>query len=443
MTVAMAQATTAGLGVYEADMPADDAALARIALWTMRYSPLVALEGEDGFVLDTGGVEHLFGGEEALLADLAGRMQAAGLTARLYLSSSRLLSRALAHHAPQVQAGIVPPGGEAEAAAPLPAAALGVDEKANAALRRMGFKRIGDLFAAPRSGLAQRFGLDLVQRLDRLRAGEPETLEPLAPPELIRTELILAEPIAHLAGIETALADLAQRLCKTLAARHLGARVLDLHWLWVDNRADVLRVATAAANRDPAHLVALFGEKLQRIDPGFGIERISLAAPVTETIDAMQLATHESERQADLAPLIDRIAARIGERNVFRLAPTQSDVPERSLRAVDPLAPPEPIAWDRAARPVQLIVPPERIEVMALLPDHPPARFTWRGKHRRIARADGPECIAGEWWRSASETSLTRDYYRVEDEAGGRWWLFRARNAARGTSEWFVHGVFG
>ena len=440
-TVALAQAMTRGLTVIEAQPAADLAALERIALWALRYSPLVALEEADGFVLDTGGVAHLFGGEDALLADLFARLEAGGLSPRAFLSSSRLLSQAMARCAPH-PSGIVAPGEEAAAAGPLPVAALGMDAKTGTALHRLGFKRIGDLFAAPRKGLAQRFGLELVKRLDCIRGDAAETLEPVHPPELVRAELIFAEPVAHLAGIETALGNLAERLCASLAERQQGARLVDLHWLRVDNAAGALRVGTSAANRDPAHLCRLFGEKLATIDPGFGIERMALAAPRTERIAALQIATHD-ERQADLAPLIDRISARIGAGRVFRLAATQSDLPERSLKPVAPLAAPEGIGWDRASRPVQLIVPPERIEVIALLPDHPPARFTWRGKQRRVARADGPECIAGEWWRSASETSLTRDYYRVEDEAGGRWWLFRARNSARGTAEWFVHGVFG
>ncbi|GLR89017.1 hypothetical protein GCM10007857_57300 [Bradyrhizobium iriomotense] len=77
-------------------------------------------------------------------------------------------------------------------------------------------------------------------------------------------------------------------------------------------------------------------------------------------------------------------------------------------------------------RPSRLLASPEPIETMALLPDHPPVSFTWRGIRRRVRQADGPERMRGEWWRRDCELTAVRDYFRVEDDAGERYWIFRS-----------------
>ena len=97
-------------------------------------------------------------------------------------------------------------------------------------------------------------------------------------------------------------------------------------------------------------------------------------------------------------------------------------------------------------RPVRLLARPEPIETIALLPDHPPVAFTWRGIRRRVQCADGPERVFGEWWKRDAELAAARDYFRVEDDAGERYWIYRAadgEDAATGSHRWFLHGVFG
>jgi protein ImuB len=95
-------------------------------------------------------------------------------------------------------------------------------------------------------------------------------------------------------------------------------------------------------------------------------------------------------------------------------------------------------------RPIRLFAPPEPIEASWLLPDDPPFRFTWRRRAHRVERADGPERIAEEWWTGIGTMSADaiRDYYRVEDEEGRRFWLFRAGLPGSQPSRWFVHGLF-
>ena len=451
-TVALAQASVPGLTVVEAEPEADAAALERLAAWALRYTPMVAPEGppggQDGLVLETTGADHLMGGEAALLSDLLVRLRKAGLSARGALSSSRSLSWGLARFGPDTHGtgtdgpGRVVPGGcEREAAAGLPVAALGLDDRAVTTARRLGFDRIGAMLAAPRAALAVRLGPDATAALDRMCARAPEPFEPVAAPERIAARLVLAEPIAHTGGFEASLDRLTDDLCAQLERRGLGLRIADLVLTRVDGDADALRARAAAPTRDPAHLRRLFAQHLDTIDPGFGVERLVLAALRTETIPARQRAAEE-ERAPPIEPLVDRIGARVGQGRVYRLAPTEADMPERSCRATGPLGALAGAAWDRAPRPALLIEPPQPVEVLALLPDHPPRRFGWRGRQHRIARADGPECIMGEWWRADDEAALTRDYYRVETEEGGRYWLFRARDEAEGAVRWFVHGVF-
>ena len=140
------------------------------------------------------------------------------------------------------------------------------------------------------------------------------------------------------------------------------------------------------------------------------------------------------------------LANRLGAGRVYRAAPVDSDVPERSVRRVAPTAPLTGRTWPaRWPRPSRLLSPPERVDAMAVLPDQPPVAFTWRGQRRRVRAADGPERIFGEWWRTDAETDAVRDYFAVEDDAGERFWLYRQGDveiAATGDLRWFLHGLF-
>lgn len=446
VTVALAQASVPGLAVVEVDEAADEAALRRLAQWALRYTPLCAVDkGDgppDGLMLDITGAAHLMGGEAALLADIIRRMSKAGLTAHGAVADSQAAAWALARFAPPTKSGVLSAAGQAGAdTAPLPVAALRLSAEQTSALRRLGFDRIGDVIAAPRAALSLRFGPDLVRRLAEVRGQAFEPIEGVSVPAAPRASLGFAEPIAHSGGVQSALSRLSDELCSALSKTANGARVLDLVCHRVDGETFGLRVRCAAASRDPSHLVRLFGERLDTIDPGFGIDRMTLTAPRTEYIAASQIGTEE-DRAPPLAPLVDKIIARVGRERVYRIEPTNADLPERSFKRVAPLCSPIGLSWDRMARPAALIEPPAPAQVLALLPDHPPARFTWRGGTHRVVRADGPECIMGEWWRADEEVALTRDYYRVEDEAGARFWVFRARDEAAHTADWFVHGIF-
>jgi protein ImuB len=233
-----------------------------------------------------------------------------------------------------------------------------------------------------------------------------------------------------------------------LEAKGLGARRLDLLLHRVDNRIEAIRVGTALPVRDSKRLTRLLCDKIETIDPGFGIEIMSLAATLAEPLPLKQTSSAlTDEPEADVSGLIDTLSNRIGERRLYRFAPIASDVPERSVQRIAPSAPNTGKAWpDNWPRPSRLLPTPELIEAVALLPDHPPVTFTWRGIRRRVKRADGPERVFGEWWRRDAELIAVRDYFQVEDEAGERFWIYRAgdgEDAATGSHRWFMHGIFG
>jgi protein ImuB len=446
MPATQAQALVAELVVQEADPDGDSVSLDRLAVWALRYSPVAAADPPDGLVLDTTGADHLHGGEEAMLADIAGRLVAAGVRARLAISDTWGASYALARVSADERT-VVPAGRTAEFLAGVPISTLRLDPDTVASLRKLGFDRIRDLEATPRAPLTLRFGPHVCRRLDRAFGRAAEPIEAVRPPDMVEVRRVFAEPIAAPETIHRYLAKLVVQLCAALEERGLGARRLDLLFGRVDDRVWAVRVGTSTATRDVKRLTRLLGDKIETVEPGFGIETIRLAATLAEPLNPKQtISSLTEEPEADIAGLIDVLANRVGEERVYRYAAVASDVPERTVARVAATAPAEADEWPAGwPRPARLLQPPEAIDTVALLPDHPPVSFTWRGIRRRVRRADGPERVFGEWWKSDAELVALRDYFQVEDDAGERFWIFRAgdgEHATTGSQGWFMHGIF-
>ena len=118
--------------------------------------------------------------------------------------------------------------------------------------------------------------------------------------------------------------------------------------------------------------------------------------------------------------------------------------PLRAEARAAPLAEAPGIASTPAERPQRLLDHPEEIRVLYAVPEGPPAQFQWRGKPTRIARWQGPERIAPEWWQDRPGTRL-RDYFKVEDALGHRFWIYREGlhdDVRGGVPRWFLHGIF-
>jgi len=457
MALASARAVCPGVAVAEADPAADAAQRDAVADWAERYTPFVGLDGADGLVLDIGGSAHLFGGEAALMADLLARTRRAGFTAMAAIAGTRAAAVALARFAPQAAAAglAVPPGGEAAATAPLPAAALGLDGGAAAALRRVGLTRIGDLAARPRGPLAARFGSGLVDALDAVTGRVATPLSPRRALPACLAERRFAEPIGHAADVERSILALASDLAAILERRGEGARRLELVFFRSDGALRRIALATGRPLREPAAVLRLYAEKLDALadplDPGFGFDVIRLAALATERLDPAQAGLAGGDEAEALAALADQLAARFGPGRVLRIAAGDSHWPERAAAAVPvqrgPAGPADWSDWtvpgEPPARPIRLFDPPEPVEALAEVPDGPPIRFRWRRVLHEVRRAEGPERIAPEWWRSGAP-ALSRDYFRVEDAAGRRFWVYREGLWGRETvtPRWYLHGLF-
>lgn len=448
MAAAKAQALVSNLIMRDAEPDADAAGLDQLALWALRrYAPIVASDPPDGIVVDATGAAHLHGGEDAMMNDLIERTGRAGLSAHAAIADTWGAAHAIARSA-RGFVHVDPEGGIGKALARLPIARLRLPSETVTGLRRLGFETVGDLEATPRAPLALRFGPEPGRRLDQAYGRQLEVIEPVRLPDLVSVRRIFGEPIGAPETLQRYTAKLVDALCVELELKALGARRLDLLFHRVDNRLEAIRVGTAAPVRNAKRLARLLIDKIETVDPGFGVELMTLTATIAEPLQPKQrISSLVEEEEPDVTDLIDTLANRVGSKRLYSISPVASDVPERSVQHVRPLAKPagkiSPANWPRPAR---LLAKPEPIEAMAMLPDHPPVAFTWRGVRRRVKRADGPERVFGEWWKRDAELEAVRDYFRVEDETGERYWIFRAgdgEDPATGSHGWFMHGIFG
>ena len=442
----------------EAADPAGDAALLkRLARWAGRWSPLVEVDG-DGLQLDVSGIAHLFGGEEALAADMESRFANLGLTARMAIAPTAAAAWALARFGP----ALVDEADLAAALAPLPVAALRLDARSAQILERLGLKIIGQLAGVPRKSLQRRFrGVDHpLDALDRAlgRKSEPLTGERAEPAP--RALLKLAEPATHPEAAAQALDRLVPELARQLEERRLGARRLHFAGYRVDGSLAGTGVATAIPSREPRHLHRLLADKAAALDPEFGFDAFALTASWCEPLGAAQVSlVEEPDGGSEVAKLVDRLSVKLGPERVRRPAPQESHVPEHAngwVSAVSSLrarrSNPEegldcraPSGLAMTKRPHHLLDRAEAIAVVYATPEGLPRRFVWRRQVHDIARVEGPERIAPEWWRKRSSARL-RDYYRVEDGEGRRYWIFRegvTGDGRGGAPEWYLHGLFG
>lgn len=457
MMLADARTLCPEIAVAPHDQAGDLAFLESLAVWALRWGPWSALDPPDGLLVDVSAVAHLFGGEAKLLADVHEAFAHRGLAVRAAIAPTAGAAWALAHHGP---AGAIIGSQEDMAArlADLPVAALRLDGDVNTVLRRLGIKRIGQLAgveenAGGRDAIQRRFrnrrspAANPLIRLDQLLGRVPEPLLPVVPIELPLVQRRLMEPIRHRELLDRVVADLAEDMARELEGKAQGARRLELGLWRVDGEVCVKRLEMAAATRDPAHICRLFAGKLDDIDAGFGIEMVRLRASWAEPLALAQgdLEAAAERHGTSLAACIDRLTVRLGEGAVSRPVPFASHLPERAQRWQPPLAT-EPVSQGELAfhhRPLKLLDKAEQIAVLYATPDGYPQRFRWRGGVHDVVRVEGPERIAPEWWREKGSARL-RDYYRIEDQAGRRYWIYRAGligDGRGGLPEWYLQGL--
>ncbi len=450
LTLADARARVPDLVSLPCQPAADTAFLARLLEDFGRFSPMVALDPPHGLMLDVTGCAHLFGGERRMLERVRARGEAAGLCVRAALASTAQAARALARHG---AGGVFPPGEDRLAVRRLAIDALELSEREHQALYRAGLRTLADLDDRPRAPLAARFGADFPARLARVLADEDMRITPHRPPPACVADRMLAEPITEQPAVEQVLGDLLMEAADRLDQRGLGGRSFEAAFFRVDGEVRRVGVRTGQPTREPSRVMRLFRERLAALetplDAGFGFDQLRLSVLWTQPLAPTQRTLEPRPPGAeDLARLVDLLTVRLGASAVVRLEPAGSHMPERAARAVPAGAPrtaaqawPTPDPDDPPMRPLQLFNPPQPVEVIAEVPDGAPRRFRWRRVMHEVAAAEGPERIAGEWWRAPGQRA--RDYYRVEDRQGRRFWLFRqGMFDERPEPRWFIHGLF-
>jgi protein ImuB len=432
----------------------DMASLLGLCRWMERYSPWVAPEAPHGILLDVSGIPHLFGGEAAMLKDMEHRLAGYGFTARCAIAATIGAAWALARF----------DGGDL---ASLPVEALRIDGEAARTLRRLGLKTIGALQAIPRASLARRFrgeviGENVLMRLDEALGLRDEPLDAMNPPSSFMAHRALMEPVISHEGLEAVLTGLVNALARDLELKAQGALRLILRLFRSDGSRASIPAGLSAPSHDPAHLLRLLKPRLEAIDAGFGIDAMTLEARETGPVIARQYGFAEDARGGeDLTQLTDRVANR-HEASLAALEALESHIPERAERPVAPVAAAETAKARRtrsshaapgegtakaaspaAGRPLLIFPSAEPAAVIAAVPDGPPMRFTWRRVTRKVAKSQGPERVAPEWWR-LDDGLHPRDYYVIEDDKGRRYWLYREGlygETGEGPPQWFVHGL--
>ncbi|HQT63714.1 MAG: hypothetical protein B7Z75_01705 [Acidocella sp. 20-57-95] len=407
--------------------------LAALALWCQLYSPLTAPDPPDGVLIDITGCAHLFSGEAGMRAHMQNRLPGV----QLAIANTALAAWGLARYGAT----------ESEDISPLPLAALRLPERAISRLRLVGVKQIGALMRLPRAELTAGYGKEPALQLDRALGRAPEILPFITAPPAWRLVEDYAEPIWAPQQLQAALERLAVQLCKDLAEASRGATALQARFYRVDAQCPEINLGFAEPCRDEFQISKLLREKLQDIDPGFGIEATSLQALETEPLAPTQ--TGFTPAAPNFSGPMNTLLNRLGPQRLWRATPYASFIPEFAWRRQSVKLPAVPWQAPRFPRPIKLLAKPDAITAIAPVPDDPPVQFVWRGQAHRIVHATGPERIARDWWchehdDTRPEREKIRDYYAVEDSHGVRFWLFRAGlHDGEVAPRWYLHGFFG
>ncbi|RDE08358.1 Y-family DNA polymerase [Pelagibacterium lacus] len=443
-----AKLRVAHIEVVEHDAAADLALLERIADWGDRYSPIIAIEPPDMILFDITGVTHIFGGEAELVADIEARLARQGFAVRTAIAGTARAARA---HCRFGRGGVVLPDAVSERVAGLPVEALECGLDILIALRRAGFLYLEDFLSRPREPLAARFGPELTDRLAQILEETDRSLTPRRPVPEFLAEQRFADPIGLMEDI--ALDSLAADLCGQLHRQGQGGRSFELGFYRADGKIERIGLLSGQPLADPGTLRRLFEMRLDALadplDPGFGFDMMRLAVLAGDPLGPVQSGLDgKVEASREVSALVDRLSARFGAGAVQRLIARDTHLPERASLPVPSLSDARDSAeWlgtgEVPRRPLFLFYPAPQVDVVAEVPDGPPRRFRWRGVSHDVARAEGPERIAPEWWRRTTDTR-TRDYFRIEDSEGQRFWLFRYGFYGREVEpvRWFLQGIF-
>lgn len=439
--LANARAMLPELTVVEADRPADVRLLSRIADWCDRFTPSVAVDGPRCLLLDVTGATHLFGGEQMMLERIRQGLQAQGFAVRGAMAGTAVAARAFARYR---DGAVIAAGEEATAIAPLPVAALQLDAVTHHALRRAGLKTVGQMASRKRSELTARLGAGTLAILDEALGRSARPITPRQPLPNYWREQPFAEPLFMEDAILAALTALAAALAALMEQHGQGARRLETVFFRSDGAVRRVAIELGQPTRDPAIITRLFRERLAAVsdplDPGFGFDLIRLCASRVERLDASSGGFDDAAgAERDVRFLIDRLSARLGSHRIRSFQPQDTHIPENAWRSLPAQhAKPAIVDWrkirrerDAPRRPLRVFPAPELADLTSC------EQILWRRRQSAVAQSEGPERIAMEWWRAESPQA-TRDYFRIEDSEGRRYWIYRNNS----TAKWLLQGMF-
>lgn len=413
-----------------------------IAGYCMRYTPHICVMAPEGLALDVTGCPHLWGGEAAYLKDMIMSLRNLGYDVRAAMADSVGTAAAVAKYG--IDHPIVPSGEQKAALSLLPPVALRLSDAVVQRLKRLGLKKIEQLYAIPRSQLIRRFGEEIALRLAQSVGELSENLvfKPYLCPYV--EDLMTPEGVATAEGIAGALSCLLDRMCARLQDENKGLRYLVLDCFRVDGNVQTVEIGTSRPTQGPKHIFRLFEDKLDKIEPALGIEQFRLTASQIEKIDRIQnslLGGNHDLDDTDVKEMVDRLSNRYDPRQIFCFTPQERHWPENSIKATSFSEAPKDSTWRKSPlRPITLLARPEPIEVTAPVPDYPPMFFRHKKHTYRVTKADGPERIEQEWW---IKNGPPRDYFKLEDDTGQRFWVFRAgQYNSDKPPNWFLHGYF-
>ncbi len=447
LKLAAAQALARELIAIERKPEVERDALRELACWTYQFSAQISLK-DDGLLLETGASEMLFGGRMPLHRHIARGLRELGYAA------------AFAHAATPRAAWLI---GRArslditardalraahlhDALAPLPLRALDWDEGATDTLHALGLATVGDVLALPRDAFAKRFGMPLLDDLDRALGHQPDPQPLFAPPEFFDARIELPADVIDAGQLMFP----AHRLLRSLEGflRGRGAGTTELVFTARHSARQSVRRARplaptrialqlAAPERDAERLAKLLAERLARLtlpEPAVTLAlRVEQLAPFVAS-NASWLPPAPGSRAADWLQLAETLHARLGSERVFQLQLVDDHRPEHAYRVV-------PLAVDANERDVPMQATPQRPLLLIEQPQSLACREETPDYHGPLALVAGPERIESGWWDIGAprRRGVHRDYFVARNPRGQTLWVYRELAAPRG---WFLHGFF-
>lgn len=436
MTLATARAAAPQLITVAEEPLRDEAFLKTLQRWCVKFTPWSACHGKDSLLLNITGCAHLLGGEAAMAEAILQELKDMQVEARIGIADTKGAARAAAQYGAKGRT-IIEAGQTREHLALFPIDALFSDEKSTFELRRLGLKRIGDLYPLKSSDLARRFGFGLLRAYEKLLGVASDPVAPAAAQPTFAARMSFPDPIGLMDDVSEALKRLTEQVCKRLSNHDYGVRALRLSCYRADKHQIHLDIGLARPTQDARQIIQQFALKLDKVNAGDGIDMIRLSALKMEPFKPTQRIFAEAEKQNDLDELIATLGNQLGFDRVLRWEPVPSHLPRRSFRFVEAVQHKEKASWAaNFSRPLAAF---SNEPITVLTPGRPPKSFRWRNKAYNTVRYKGPERIGPEWWKGPDSEDL-RDYWRIEGDDGSRLWL--STRPGHKPLSWEVAGLF-